>query len=913
MSDYTSIKYDEKRNVIKNLKKRGKNWDYIFTYGKSSNEELQKHLDALYEGGNFNYPITAKEWKEIVKSEKEIEEKAKEIVMVSKGVEKGSLEVPVNERSAWQIYKEKLKSKNWNSVAIKELEKSTISILRKLSINTLETGPRKGLMIGHVQSGKTASMTGLMAMAADHGWNMFIVLSGLIENLRSQTEKRITEDIMYKPGNLTWVGLNNLSTSSPHHERTQTLSFEEGSRARYFTVCLKNKTRLENLINWLYEDKNKLSQMKILVIDDEADQAGINTTDIKKEERTVINSLIIKLVEGLGKNKARAMNYISYTATPYANVLNEAGPKTLYPKDFIGLLPTSTEYFGPKQIFGLEDSEEKGLNIIRVVGDEEVKEINEMQKNKREYKITPALCEAVCWFLCAASMMRFNGYRKPVSMLVHTSHLTVVHGEVADMISAWLKRVSNKKILELCKQLYEREKHLFTVNDLYNSFKEYSVSRDKINGYPAFEKIKEEIIELKNKVSHIRLGDDDELSYHNGIHLCIDNCRFNGIDDESNFVRLAYPEQAKLQQLDKAPAFIVIGGNTLSRGLTLEGLVSTYFLRVGRQGDTLMQMGRWFGYRHQYELYPRIWMTEDTKDKFVFLATLEEELREELLAFQVQNSSPEEYGVLIKNSPKVSWLRITSENRSQGKKVAEWDFSGTSNQTVVFDIDPETIKHNIQVTETFLNCLPEPEESSLNNSLVWRNVDFHILKNNFFSKYSVSKNSTALNDMNLFCEWYEKVQNEIGFTGWNVILGGTKDGDKWHIGKKTVGKIKRSVKHDKGGNSVSIGVLRAPSDLYADFTEEQLKKAGISKNSKLEISNWAVNMKREKVGLNKTPQLIIYRIDKNNLNLKNRKIVNDLIGINVVVPGVRSGKSYAKRLTIDLERFIGNDATDVEE
>ncbi|MBS4196449.1 Z1 domain-containing protein [Lederbergia citri] len=909
MSDYSSIKYDEKRNVIRNLKEKGRDWNYIATYGRNNDEELQESLDFMFEMGTFNYKISAEEWKGIVREQKEIEERAKEVVMVSGGVEQGSLEVPKHERSAWQMYIEKLRSQKWSPDAINELENSTLAILRKISQDTSETGPRKGLMIGHVQSGKTASMAGLMAMAADHGWNMFIVLSGIIENLRLQTENRLIGDLTYKTGNLSWRALNNLSKRSPLSVRTQSLSFDLNSRDRYFTVCLKNKTRLENLIKWLYEDKHKLAQMKILIIDDEADQAGINTSDIDTQDRTAINSRIIKLVEGIGKDKAGAMNYISYTATPYANVLNEAGPGTLYPKDFIGLLPTSTEYFGPKQIFGVEDSEYQGLNIIRRIGDEEIQEINEMQKQIRDYRMTPALEEAICWFLCAVSMMRNNGYQKPISMLIHTSHLTGVHGEIADMISTWLKSKTDKEIIALCKKVFEREEYQFTVNDLFDSFKGYSVKRDQINGYPKFEEIITEIIELKNQVSHIRLGDDESLEYHNGIHLCIDNCRFNGVDDENNFVRLAYPEKNRLERMDKAPVFMVIGGNTLSRGLTLEGLVSTYFLRVGKQADTLMQMGRWFGYRHGYELYPRIWMTEDTREKFVFLATLEEELRDDLQTFRDGGASPEEYGLRIKNSPKLSWLRITNANRSQGAIATDWDFSGTSNQTVVFDLDPTILKRNIKVTENLLNGLPHPEESPLNKSLVWKNVDFEMLRVKFFSQYTVSKNATALKDMDVFCEWYEKVKNEIGFTGWSVIVGGTREGEKWNIGGKAIGKITRAIKSNNAKNTISIGVLRAPADLYADFTKEDLQKAEISANSKLEISNSAVNFKREQVGLDKTPQLIIYRIDKS----KNNEIAEDIIGISVVVPGAKTGKSYAKRLTIDLDRFVVGTGTDVEE
>ncbi|SIT87321.1 Z1 domain-containing protein [Edaphobacillus lindanitolerans] len=916
MADYSSTKYDEKRNAIRNMKDMGRDWAYIYSYGKNNDEELQQMLDFIYETGNFDYTIRADEWKEIVTEQKEIEEKARQVVMVSGGVEQGSLEVPKHEKSSWQLYKQKLRSQNFSADAIRELEESTLAILRKLSQDTTDTGPRKGLMIGHVQSGKTASMAGLMAMAADHGWNMFIILSGIIENLRVQTADRLVNDLTYRTGNLSWRALNHLSIKSPLSDKTQSLSFDQFSRDRYFTVCLKNKTRLNNLAKWLYEDKNKLTQMKILVIDDEADQAGINTANIDSDDRTAINSEILNLVEGPDEVNAGAMNYISYTATPYANVLNEAGDRTLYPKDFIGLLPTSTEYFGPKQIFGAEGTQYEGLDIIRMVDEEEIRQINEMQKENMVFRMTPGLKDAVAWFLCSVAMMRHNGHKKPISMLIHTSHLTEVHGKMAELISTWLSGMTDKELLNVCRDIYHRECGRFTVEDLYDSFEDYSVSRNKINNYPPFEKLESEILELK-KLSHIKLGDDDTLEYHEGVHLCIDNCRFNKTEDES-FVRLAYPDKRKLEKMDKAPAFLIVGGNTLSRGLTLEGLVSTYFLRVGRQADTLMQMGRWFGYRHGYELYQRIWMTEDTREKFAFLATLEEELRSDLKTYKDTGASPEEYGLRIKNSPKVSWMRITGANRSQGAVMTNWDFSGTSNQTVTFNIDEEVLKHNIQVAEDLLDSLPSPTTSPLNkSSLVWKNVDFNLIKEKFFSKYSVSKNATALNDMSVFCEWYEGVQDEIGFRGWTVVLGGTKNKESsWDIGGNKVGKVVRKVRNNKEEGSVSLGVLRAPADLYADFTEDDLVKAGIN-SSNLPISNSEVNANRELVGLGKTPMLIIYRINKDKLykddQTPKRKIAEDLVGISVVVPGAKTGKSFAKRLIIDIDRFVNSTGTDVEE
>ncbi len=197
------------------------------------------------------------------------------------------------------------------------------------------------------------------------------------------------------------------------------------------------------------------------------------------------------------------------------------------------------------------------------------------------------------------------------------------------------------------------------------------------------------------------LEDTKRLEYHDGLHLCIDNCANNRITEDLEHIRLAYPDPKLPNYPAPTPAFIVIGGSTLSRGLTIEGLVSTYFLRATLQVDTLLQMGRFFGYRKGYEMLPRIWVTKDTEAKFKFMATLEEELREDIETYILEGMDANEYGPKIKNSPKLTWLRITAKNRMQSAEEIDLDFSGTSSQTILFDDDVASQRKNIEVTECF--------------------------------------------------------------------------------------------------------------------------------------------------------------------------------------------------------------------
>lgn len=414
MKDFSLPSYDKYRNWIKDARRNNHEWKSIKLGLKNNNEELEQFLN-IQNQINF-WSIGVEEWIKIVELEEEAENKTvdfkykNEQGMLVDSSQESEVYVPTDEKSSWQLYKRHLLEEGFKKEAVDNIERTTIKILKRLNSNTVGMEPVKGLVIGNVQSGKTANMAALMAMAADWGWNMFIVLSGTIENLRQQTQRRLLSDLN-RPGNISWRGLEHLDKNTPG-QRTQDLRFEEGARERYFNVCLKNAVRLKKLIQWIQSDQNKKRQMKIIIIDDEADQASINTADIKaNKERKTINKLIVNLVEGKsiqGKNyidKYKAMNYIGYTATPYANILNEASYESLYPRNFISTLPVSNEYFGPQQIFGVEETELEGLNIIREINDEDLNAIKNIH-NGNSIKIPNKLKDAICWFIVGVATMR---------------------------------------------------------------------------------------------------------------------------------------------------------------------------------------------------------------------------------------------------------------------------------------------------------------------------------------------------------------------------------------------------------------------------------------------------------------------------------------------------------------------------
>ena len=924
MSKFDNPAYDESRRWIQRKFENGINWDAIKKACKETDDQLIDFLNNRKD--EDDWPVfSIGDWKDLVSECEEIANKQQTLRFRGNDgalfdvTQDNALKIPENPRSSWQLYKNSL---GWKQESITALEEATIGILRRLSIDTTQTGPIKGLVIGHVQSGKTANMEALMAMAADHGWNMFIVLSGSIESLRLQTLKRMQKDLNQE-GNLIWRGLEHPSKRSQYGERAQDLHFELAAQSRYFTVCLKNVSRLKKLIDWIHTDKASHDQMKILVIDDEADQASISNTAVEyknaQKERKGINKLIVNLVNDehyktdQTNGKARAMNYVMYTATPYANFLNESTPESLYPEHFIWTLKTSNEYIGPNQIFGFNDPDKTdGLDIKRIISNDDLDKIEELYERIGD-DLPTSLMDAICWFMCATAVMRYWGYKKPTSMLVHTSQKQICHEAVANAIHKWinLKRCT-PWLRQYCREIYERETQRTTKEVWLEGFDEYGVPSNQIKDYPSFDLINDQLGRLLGeRIQHIKMSDTGDLKYQTGLHLVIDNCSKNGVSADNEHIRLAYPDPDTEPYPTPAPAFIVVGGSTLSRGLTIEGLVSTFFLRASCQADTLMQMGRWFGYRRNYELLPRIWMTADTIDKFRFLSELEVELRDDLKKYMLSNVMPSEYGPRILCSPKVSWLRLTSKKHMTNSKPAEMDFSGAKPQTVIFDNDVEIQRKNVEITEKFLSRLGRHSKLSFDRTgMCWLNVGIDVIMEYLLkSGFSFSSRSRIFNEIRTFCDWIKQISKDNVLDKWSVVIGGfgpitentAADENHWIVDGCSIGKVNRSRRkpNNEIDTYIDIGALRALKDLIADIPNQYIPQTVLHFSAEVDEIRLAA-------GMEKIPMLIIYRIDgksKKRINSVDRQDLNmpcDIIGIQICVPGDQMNNKFVKKLTIQL-------------
>lgn len=954
--NYNLPDYDAYRDLIHNYRHQHKSWEEIELAGKKNEKELDEFLERKAQE-ELRPRLSVEGWKTIVKQQKE-EEETTQIAMQEMGgamllddSEVVNYSLSTNPRSAWSLYKKKLlEEKKYSLDTVKQLEESTIRLLHCLHLETAMENPVKGLVVGNVQSGKTGSMAALMAMAADQGFNMFIILSGTIENLRAQTAARLFNDLNGSLGTLNWTMLEHLSKKSPIGSRAQDCHFEPNDNHRYMTVCLKNLTRLKNLNDWLQLDPKKRSQMKILVIDDEADQASINTAREDKE-RTRINAAICNLVNGKPSKKPskkatpalpippfQGMNYVAYTATPYANVLNENKPESLYPKNFIATLSVSPEYFGPQQIFGYEENSYEGLDIVRIIDQDDLEAVKGIHKNERfdfmlPHQLLPkSLEDAICWFIDGVACQRYWGHKKPISMLIHTSQKTDHHEQIYEAIKDFfeLYKYTPGQLVKRCEEIWKRETKRFSKENFLAQFEGYGLSEKEIRNYPSFEAIRPEVVQLiREDLNFIKLDENEDLQYRNGIHICVDNCKNNGVTEEGIHMRLMYPKSE--EQYDKAPAFIVIGGTTLSRGLTLEGLISSYFLRSVGQADTLMQMGRWFGYRKGYELLPRIWLTQKTFEQFGFLSDLDKELRQEIADMESRNAIPRDYGPRVKNTPSYQFIRITSSNKMQGAKLGDFDFSGAFFQTYRFHNNPIPLKHNLVLTEKFINELGDQEEIKEENKRfrgqrkdkerkLWRNVPFSKVKE-YLKDYQFGSNMSISERIDLVLEWAEKLTKKKNLKNWNVVY---------------VPHVKRSKRSERSTQeTIDIGALLTPSHLITDIdftdpTMDEMTKKEIenllypkkskedsSEDKKKRTSTAEISRKaRDLAHLDTTPLMIIYEVDKDSkaqgTGREDLNAPENLIGFCILIPGGQKGIDYATKLSIPVVSSVFDDHGDLE-
>lgn len=583
-----------------------------------------------------NNPVIPEEFREKIQRKLESEETVE--LSPAKVVAEGDFEewLEREDRGDWyywpRLREHLISSHRWQIDRMRSLDDSTDEVLRRLSHPGSERFEKMGLVLGYVQSGKTSSYTGLIAKAADVGYKFFIVLSGMDKGLRLQTQIRLQDGLTgYSDGR----GRAAVEYPEEEAKRWSTFTADEvdgdfdpgrlpvgAARPPILMVVKKNGPVLRRLLSWLQSAPRNVRAFPLMMIDDEADQASIDTTggfmtgDSEESDPSTINRLIRQLL-----NCFERRSYVAYTATPFANILIPADAEhpdsaigcDLYPKDFIIDLPKSRDYVGAEDLFGQsaftgeEIEDEDGMDVIRFIPESETKLLE--TENPR------VLCDALIDFILAGAARIKRHGESPATMLVHVSRLVHDQRRVAEIVKRDFKCI--------------RDKWRYQRNEIKEKFDKH---------WDDFLRV----TELNEKTPLIEF---DELSE-----------KFIGPFLESIQIREINSESGDILDYGSEPPFlktIVIGGDKLSRGLTLEGLLVSYFSRPAstRMYDTLMQMGRWFGYRRGYEDLTRIYTTPEIASQFAHLARVERQLREDLTVYANKSVKPEKVGMRILSHP----------------------------------------------------------------------------------------------------------------------------------------------------------------------------------------------------------------------------------------------------------------------
>lgn len=572
----------------------------------------------------------------------------------------------------WERYKKYLLlDQGWNEKVIDTLGDVSDAILDLCgNPEDPDMWKRKGLILGDIQSGKTSNYLALCNKAADVGYKIIILLTGTLESLRKQTQERVdagfvglnSRSVLQKNPERKFIGVGEIDSNRTAYQFTtvlsdfnsaklQSLNFTiKGLGEPVILVLKKNKSVLENLATWLSTRNTSIIGEKIdlplLLIDDEADNASVNTNKPEKDP-TAINAAIVEVLRLFKRS-----TYVAVTATPFANIFIDpdldkgTDEFNLFPSDFIYSLSAPTNYIGASRIF-YEDSEyfDSLETIDDVLIDPDHNEYVFRSKAKSAH-IVPylpkSLVRAFQYFLLVNAIRdldeKKNSHR---SMIVNVSQFVDVQIQVFDMITDLLKKFQ-LKIQSYSKLSFEEAMKCEELRELYDLWNKLLPESKTGYSWDSVQRV------LYESVSPIET------------RLVNQKAKAQGVE------RLDY-EPYKESGL----RVIAVGGNSLSRGLTLEGLCVSYFDRNSQMYDTLMQMGRWFGYRKGYDHYFKIWMTPQAITWYQYVSAATDELRDEIREMRRIGLTPKEFGLKVQQN--MTSLFVTAKNKRRATtEIEQW-------------------------------------------------------------------------------------------------------------------------------------------------------------------------------------------------------------------------------------------------
>lgn len=785
--------------------------------------------------------------------------------IVSEDFERWFTSQRLSERSFyWRSYKDYLVNrKQWSSQTVDALDQSSTDVVERLADPTsAEDRSQRGLVVGYVQSGKTANISAVISKAVDVGYRFIIVLTGMHEALRRQTQRRLDMEVIGVPNILqslteleaqgtpkgdylhdpAWLrgDFSDLGNRPPSPEIIRLTSLDEdfnqhlahalmfksnsmhghlwdpenlfGIPAR-IAVVKKNKDVLEHLLKAMKANSTSMAEVPALIIDDESDQASINTTkpswrtsrdsEDSKVERKRINRAISDILTLLPRAQ-----YVGYTATPFANVfIDPDDAEDLFPKDFIIALPEPDGYMGASSFFNSVQPESPAFAL-----DNKRAYVRELKASDRDLETQEReLAEAIACFIVTGAIKLFRQHRDPRlernyrhhTMLVHEATQKSRHREIAGRIvsiweeSDWLGPSGLVKLrqvfLDLRDTLEDRADPTAAFVDDFGTLEPFIPF--------ALERIETDTLTLTRGPGNVALTVNSDT------------------------------EVAKKMDFDRQQTWkIVVGGAMLSRGFTIEGLTVSYFRRSPRAHDTLLQMGRWFGYRPGYRDLVRIYLAENTSisrtqtvslyDAFDSMAETEAEFRSQLSIYASWDGdspgiTPRQVVPLVRQS--LPWLKPTAPNKMYNARIVSQREAVFSPKALAWE--PEAVAHNWNVMQPVVSAASQHVDIYGSDSLerhvpAWAGVLSPeelagILRNLHFlpaygevvvePKAKFYEESQALGNLSDFLVLFPQLMRD-GAEGQSVVIPG--------VGERTLAKRTRNAE-----------------DLYGEFTDPAHRQA----------------------------------------------------------------------------------------
>lgn len=774
--------------------------------------------------------------------------------------------------SYWLRYRQYL-ARSLASNVVEQMETSTARVLGLLG-DPKAPGPwdRRGLVLGLVQSGKTSHYIGVINRAIDVGYDVVIVLTGFTESLRVQTQLRVEKGVLgYGLRREHGVGRNeamgvklignallNVNTGTTIYDDfltsvAQNFGIHVGGGQPLVFIVKKNATVLRNLLRWVRnfgtmrdtDGRFFVPDASLLVIDDESDVGSVDTSagaldefgDVDLDhEPARINKQIRQLLSLFNKSA-----YVGYTATPFANVLihhrAEVGmdpmpddPKAplwvgpdLFPRSFMVSLPASSKHIGPTVLFGGQNHD--GIPIVR-----EITDVQQSLDPDRDWMpakhfknhqplfngsgaVPPSLRQAIMSFILVIAVRRLRGQDGVHnSMLVHVTRFVDVQRQVFEQVLLALseiqqtlrEQIGHRKLLAEFEGLWHGEDDAFveTATAVANSTAAASVGADACGRMPEWSAVSE-VLRLAAESIQVK--------------------QINGNSGEVLDYEL-YSEGLNV---------IAIGGDKLSRGLTLEHLSVSYFLRSSKMYDTLMQMGRWFGYRPGYLDICRLYTTPMMSEWFTHIAEATEQLRGEFDLMAMRGGTPMDYGIRVRSHPV---MLVTSQVKMRHGSPVQVSFQDTWMQTIDFLDDATAMEQNAAAASRLIEAARECDGDA--SKLLWRGIPAVKIVS-FLRSYHGHPTAVKVQADRL-ADYIEAEVRSGRLDQWGVHLAGGQ-GANSTVGGVDTCAVQRAINLGNGSlvtrnrnreqlrreRHLRIKVLTSEGDQSCDLTREQRSSADL--------------------------------------------------------------------------------------